>query len=31
MFERIRQFGGVLEITNPDKKGTEVKVRLSIK
>ena len=31
MFERIRQYGGTLEITNPDKKGTEVKVRLSIK
>jgi PAS domain S-box-containing protein len=30
MFERIRQYGGDVEITNPDKKGTEVKVRLSI-
>jgi hypothetical protein len=31
MFERIRQFGGDIEIGNPDKKGTEVKVRLSVK
>jgi len=31
MFERIRQFNGNIEILSPDKKGTEVKVRLSIK
>jgi PAS domain S-box-containing protein len=31
MFERIQQYGGDVVITNPNKKGTEVKVRLSIK
>ncbi len=29
MLERTRQYGGDVEITNPDKKGTEVKARLS--